>query len=380
MHRLHSRCTYIYIIDRHVRRYRNLPASVLLFLLAAASASAQVLSAGTTLLRDDIPATIQQSHVRLAWPFAERFVSRTGYDYVFADQEEFNGLPRLRPALHRMTQSLEASIPEWNLHVLGEGSLSRVHTEHYFGDFRAAAAYRRTMMLQRRRLPLAMSLRVEGGRERDLSVSTAIMENIAPSYAEAEADVSLADRLQFVGHVNRKWYRDGNRIDNVYAYALLHAVHSPRVSLGYAYAWSDSEFSTWSMTGSSFDPRRREFSYEYFYSPYFSPLQERGHLFIGILQWMITPSLLVHGKASIPFWSRGQLKYMPATGRTPLPIDYGVRYELDDILPTQYDAGLYVGISRAISVDLSIAYFSKPYYEYFAGGLTLLYQLFPYKR
>jgi len=352
-------------------------ACVLLFLLAAASAPAQVISTGTTLLRDDIPATIQQSHLRLAWPFAERFVSRTGYVYIFADQEAFNGLPRLRPALHRLSQSLEASIPEWNLHVLGEGSLSRVHTERWFGDFRAAAAYRQKLMLRRRGLPLTVSLRAEGGRARDLSVSTAIAEHVSPEYAESQADFSLADRLQLVGHVNRRWYRDGNRVDNVYAYALLHAVHSPRVSIGYAYAWSDSEFSTWSMTGSSFEPRGRTFSYEYFYYPYFSPLQERGHLFIGILQWMITPSVLVHGKASIPFWSRGQLKYMPETGRTPVPIDYGVQYELDDILPTQYDAGLYVSLSSAISVDLSISYFSKPYYEYVSGGLSLVYALFP---
>ena len=355
-------------------------AAALLFLFTAASASAQVLSAGTTLLRDDIPATIQKSHLRLAWPFAQRFVSRTGYDYIFADQEEFNGLPRLRPALHRVTQSLEASIPEWNLHVLGGASLSRVHTGTYFGDFRAAAAYRQKLLLRRRGLPLTVSLRAEGGRARDLSVSTAIAEHVSPEYAETEADFSLADRLQFVGHVNRKWYTDGNRVDNVYAYALLHAVHSPRVSIGYAYAWSDSEFSTWSMTGSTFTPRGRTYSYEYFYYPYFSPLQERGHLFIGILQWMITPSLLVHGKTSIPFWSRGQLKYMPEEGRTPVPIDYGVRYELDDILPTQYDAGVYVQFSRALSADLSVSYFSKPYYEYVSGGLTLIYALFPSAR
>jgi hypothetical protein len=348
----------------------------LVLILAPVSAVAQVISLGSEVLRDDIPATIQRSRAAVTWQVDDHWISHTGYRYVFADQDPFNGLPRLRPSLHALDQTVELRLPSLGLGAHAKGSFSRVDGGAYFGDYELGLRYAHSFAVADGYPPLRLALRLAGGRERNLSVSTAIVENVGMRHALAEADVTVFETLQLVGNAAREWYIDGNRKDVAYFYALIHALDEPKIAFGYAYSWADSERSTWSMTGSSFDPRQREFSYSYFYYPYFTPLAERGHMFIGLVQWPVTDWLLVHGKASLPVWSRGMLKWMPETGRTPTPIDYGVAYDVEDILPTQIEGGLIVQVARPLTVDIGVASFSKPYYRYVSGRLTVLYYPF----
>lgn len=351
---------------------------LLLIMMASipAPGAAQVVTLSTELLRDDIPATIQRSRAGLSWQADDHWVSHTAYRYVFADQEPFNGLPRLRPALHAFDQTMEVRLPAVGLGAHAKGTLSRVEGGRYFGDYELGLRYTRSFPVADGLPPLRLALRAAGGRERNTSVSTAIVENVSMRHAVVEADVTVLDALQLVGNAAREWYIDGNRKDVAYLYALVHALDLPKIAFGYAYSWADSERSSWSMTGSSFDPRQRHFSYDYFYYPYFTPLAERGHMFIGLVQWPVTDWLLVHGKASIPFSSRGLIKWMPGTGSTPVPIDYGVTYSMEDILPTQIEGGLILQVARPLTLDLGVASFSKPYYRYVSGRLTVLYYPF----
>ncbi|MDX9759016.1 MAG: hypothetical protein RBU27_07645 [Bacteroidota bacterium] len=346
------------------------------FVAMHAGASAQVVTLSTELLRDDIPATIQRSRAAVTWQPAAQWVSETGYRYVFADQDPFNGLPRLRPALHALDQTIELRLPSLGLRARAMGTLSRIGGGAYYGDYELGLRYTAACTVVEGGLPLRLALRAAGGRERNLSVSTALMENVGMHTGVVEADVTVNDVLQLVGNAGREWYLDGNRKDVAYFYALLHAMDDPKVAVGYAYSWADSDRSSWSMTGSTFNPRQREYSYSYFYFPYFTPLNERGHLLIALVQWPLAPWLLVHGKVSLPVWSRGSLKWMPESGNTAIPNDYHVTYDIDDILPTQIDGGCIVQWSPALAVDLGVSSFSKPYYQYIAGRLTLLYAPF----
>lgn len=348
---------------------------ILCFCLPA-TLTAQTISMGTKLLRDDIPATLQESHLGVSYAVGKHLGMRSTYTYIFADQEEFQGLPRLRPAVHQFEQVVATGIPALRLGLHASGTLTRTHTGAVMGDFSLGARYTEAWPLRRRGAPLRLSVRAEGGRARYTDVSTAIWENVHAWNATTEMDFNFMDYVQLVGNAQREWFGDGNRRDAAYAYALLHLVKAPKLSVGYAWSWADSRESTWRMTGSTFDPASRQFNYQYFYYPYFTPLRERGHQILAMVQWALTYRTLLHAKVSIPFSSRGEIQYMPESGPTPVPIDYDVRYEMEDLVPTQYEGGLMIRAWEPLTIDIGVQYFSKPYYEYLAGHLTLLFAPF----
>lgn len=200
-------------------------------------------------------------------------------------------------------------------------------------------------------------------------------ENISFREAAGQIDISVMEEFDVVGRITRDWYSDGNRKDAGYAYLLAHILSEPKLMLGYAWSWANTERSNWQATGAEFDPGTGQFNFEYFYYPYFTPLQERGHQIVAIAQWWLFNSVLLHGKATIPVASRGRLKYMPESGRSPVPIDYDVTYEIDDILPEQYELGIITEALHPVVISVSGEYFSKPYYTYTAGRLALQYRL-----
>ncbi len=334
---------------------------------------AQVVSLESGLLRDDIPALIQQSKLSLLYPLSGEIISQTSYRYLFADQDPFNGIPRLRVPLHTLEQAFHARVLTTGLSVDAKGSLTMLPTDKFVGDFGLGAAYALPVPVSPGDPPIIFTARVEGGRSRDLSVSTAMHENISHREAAGQLDVSLMEVLELSGRAMRFWYNDGNRKDAAYGYLLANVLANPKIVLGYAWSWTDTKWSNWRATGTEFDPATRDYTFEYFYYPYFTPLKERGHYALAIVQWFIHESVLLHAKATVPVHSRGQLKYMPVTGRTPFPIDYGVTYEVEDILPTQYEGGILASLTEQVTLGISVEYFSKPYYTYTAGRLALQY-------
>jgi len=347
-------------------------AVVAMFLISS-TADAQILSIGTRVLRDDIPATIQQTSVGLTHSLSNTFITHTEYSFVFADQNEFHGLPRLRPSIHRIEQGIEARVASTGLGFAVKGALSRIHTGKVLGDFGLTAQYGFSWYAIANEAPVRFSFRAEAGRSRDVSVSTAMHENVLFQHAQAQLECDIAEEIQLVGNATREWYHDGNRRDVAYIYSLVHPLSKPRISIGYAYSWADSERSTWRMTASTFDPIQREYSYSYFYYPYFTPLKERGHQVLGIVQWWIIPDILLTAKATVPVWSRGRMKYMPDSGPWPAPLDFDLTYEVEDILPQQYEAGLLIRLATHMLAGIGVEYFKKPYYEYLQGRLVLQY-------
>jgi hypothetical protein len=343
-------------------------------LLAALPLHSQILSLESGLLRDDIPANIQQHRLALNYSLSGALISQSSYRYLFADQEPFSGLTGLRVPLHTLEQTFRARLLSTGLQVQASGSMTLLPTDALVGDFRLGASYDIPVYINPGDPPITLTLRADAGRSRDLSVTTAMLENISYRDAAGQLDISLMEVLDISARAQRSWYSDGNRKEAAYAYLLANVFPDPKITVGYAWSWTDTERSNWSATGTSFDPSMREYHFEYFYYPYFTPLKERGHLAIAILQWYLFDKVLLHGKATIPVYSRGRLKYMPAVGRSPVPIDFDLTYEIEDILPTQYEAGLITEIFDPVLVSVLAEYFSKPYYSYTAGRIGLQYR------
>jgi hypothetical protein len=343
-------------------------------MLAALPLHGQILSLESGLLNDDIPATTQQHRLALHYPLSGEVVSQSSYRYLFADQDPFSGLSGLRVPLHTFEQTVRARLLVTGLHVNASGSLTLLPTDALVGDFRLGAAYAIPVQVNPGDPPILFTVRADGGRSRDLSVTTAMYENVSYRDAAGQLDISLMEVLDISARAQRSWYSDGNRKEAAYAYLLANVFAYPKITVGYAWSWTDTERSNWTATGTSFNPSTREYRFEYFYYPYFTPLKERGHLAIAILQWYLFDQVLLHAKATVPVYSRGRLKYMPEVGRSPVPIDFDVTYEIEDILPTQYEAGLITEVFDPVVVSASFEYFSKPYYSYTAGRLGLQYR------
>ncbi|MCZ7556205.1 MAG: hypothetical protein M5R41_07380 [Bacteroidia bacterium] len=343
-------------------------------MFAAHPLHGQILSLESGLLRDDIPADIQQHRLALNYPLSGELISQSSYRYLFADQNPFSGLERLRVALHTVEQAFRARWLATGLQLHISGALTLLPTDAIVGDFRLGAAYDIPVSVSAGDPPILFTLKADAGRSRDQSVTTALVENISVRDAAGQLDISLMEVLDISARAQRSWYSDGNRKESAYAYLLANVFADPKITLGYAWSWTDTERSNWSATGTSFNPSTREYRFEYFYYPYFTPLMERGHLAIAILQWYLFDEVLLHGKATVPVYSRGRLKYMPEAGRSPVPIDFDVTYEIEDILPTQYEVGLITEVFDPVVVSVFAEYFSKPYYSYTAGRLGLQYR------
>jgi hypothetical protein len=216
---------------------------------------------------------------------------------------------------------------------------------------------------------IKMSLSGELYRERETSIATAIEDKISSDNLVGSLDFKIKNIFTISGKIIKQFYSDSNEKMHAYGVLLFHPFTDPWIAVGYAYAYSNSQFDNWSLSNSTrvgFDPVRRLgiYEYSYFYIPYFTPIKERGHLGLFVVQWGILSNLSVYAKATIPIWSIGLQKYFPTTGNTPAPIDYNAYYELEDILPTQYEASIISDILDPVIIRLNYEYFKKPYYSY----------------
>ncbi|HOJ04712.1 MAG TPA: hypothetical protein PK916_12005 [Bacteroidota bacterium] len=356
--------------------FRLMLMALLCAMLPTSSALTQVLTVGSALQRDDIPGTLLRPEAKLAWPLADHLVSRTALRSVLGEQSDFQGLPRIVTSLHTLDQEVEFRSPADAIAIMLGGSLSATRRV-LVGDARFALRYHGQWLSDFTGSGIDTRIEAEAGRARDVSVVTAVDRNVSSDYVRMEMGMSYAARLHAVLHATRHWMNDGNRKDAAYAYVLLDVLREPLLSLGYAWSWADSEWSTWRATGTRYDPRRRLYSWDFSYHPYFTPLKERGHTALLLLQWPLAEAVTLRGKASIPLWSAGRLKWLPASGALPWPYDFDATYEIRDILATQYEAGVFVQLDERFALDLGAEYFRKPYYRYGAGHLTVLVNLAP---
>ena len=348
-------------------------------LLITGSSPAQTLSLSTQFRSDDIPANIQRLSSSLLIPFAGSYSARIGYRYYRVHEEAFNGIPELRKYLHTVTAGAEARFPEQGIELAGEAMANSSPDAPPTADYLMSAQYTHHFAVDPTEgTSITASIRGEAARYRETSVATAVGERI--SYRELALQVELDwwNSATLAGKVIQQRYSDENMKHISYGYLLFHLGDDPKISLGYAYAWSNSLFDNWRLTDTkriAFDPITRvaTYQYYYFYYPYFTPRKEHGHMFIGIVQWQAVDHLLFYAKATVPFSSGGLLKYFPSTGTTPAPIDYGAYYNAEDLQPKQYEASIISDVLEPLTMRLDFEYFEKPYYLYRGIGMNLQY-------
>jgi hypothetical protein len=328
-------------------------------------------------LTDEIPARTNQQSLSLILPVSETWKIRSSYQYHFTDQEEFAGLPRIRTALHSFQSIFELNLSQWRLSLAAGGKIN-IYTDNKsaMGDYYFGIRYTLPLIYSFEIPTVVMTLYGEASRNRETSVATAIKEQISSEDFSGSIEVDIQKMFTIIGKFTKQYYSDKNEKINAYGVVLYHPFTNPWVAVGYAYAYANSLFDHWTFTNSTrvtFDPRTGQATYEYsyFYKPYFTPMKERGHLALGIIQWSIIQHLAIYGKATVPFSSKGLQKYSPSTGYMPAPFDYDVYYELDGILPTQYEASIISDILDPVIFRLNAEYFKKPYYSYYAFGINI---------
>lgn len=341
---------------------------------------AQTLSLTSSYTRDEIPDRIYKTDVSYRTDLGEMFAVSGGYHYFFADEEAFQGLPHLRKALHTLDGLVTSYFAGRSLECSLGGALHAAPGSPSDGDYYASLRYRQAVGGTPEQPPLRIELAGEAARRRELSVATALDEGISYRECSLTSELNIWNELTLGGKYSRQFYSDDNQKTVAYAYALLTPVSDPLISVGYAFAYSNSLFDNWRLTATrriAFDPitRKAIYDYSYFYYPYFTPMKEQGHLLIGIIRSNLSAHLFFYGKASVAIHSHGLNKYFPATGDRPAPVDYGLYYDVDGVQPSQYEASLASDFFDPVSVRLNAEYFSKTYYSYFTIGAAVEYHL-----
>ncbi len=345
--------------------------------LISSLSQTQTLTLGNQFLSDNIPARIQRLSPTLFFQFSENYTTQLGYCYYFAHQDSFNGLPQYRKTLHSIWMDFGAYFFQRRLELCSQGTVNASPENPPTWDYLLTLQYSQTIAETFSEKPIKAKLRGEMGQHRELTVSSALHENISYNSFALQMELEWLKSITITGRYLRQFYSDENQKTVAYAYALVNIpIANPLISFGYAYAYSNSLFDNWRLTDTrriAFNPITREatYQYSYFYYPYFTPIKEHGHIAIGIFQWQVVNHLLLFAKATIPFSSWGQLKYFPSTGNKPEPIDYGIYYIADGLQPTQYEVSIINTVLNPLTVRLDFEYFEKPYYIYRKIGIQL---------
>lgn len=347
---------------------------VVIFILGV---KAQSIDAESKWITDDIPATSSRYYLKLNASINENFKITGTYNYLFTDQNEFAGLPRIRKSIHSLGNYLIFNLRQLNLELTGGGKINVYPNEAIMGDYYFKLQLSQTLSQSFDGSSSKMTLAGELYRERETSIATAIQDKISSNNLVGSLDFNINDMFTISGKIIKQYYSDSNEKINAYGVLLFHPLVDPWLAVGYAYAYANSKYDNWKLSNSTrvgFDPRTRLaiYEYSYFYNPYFTPIEERGHLGLLIVRWGVLANLSVYAKATIPIWSIGLQKYFPSTGNTPAPIDYNAYYELEDILPAQFEASIISDILDPVTIRLNYEYFKKPYYSYYAFGLNML--------
>jgi hypothetical protein len=327
-------------------------------------------------LRDDVPARHVAHDLEFSTIVQPFIMIRAGYRFLDVEQDTTQGLQRIRRTLHTLQAGMIAGLFNNRLE-LTVGSRAHFSPDQSSAfDYQSGLRYRHSVADPFGTPMLQFSLAVEAASRPELSVATAIAEGIRFDELAVEAGGEYSNVLSLAGRFARQQYSDGNTKTIAFAYGLIHPFVDPWFAVGYAYVYSTSAFDNWKLTDTrrtSFNPMTREATYEYsyFYYPYFTPMEERGHLLIGVVRWSPVSQLYLYGKASVPVSSTGQQKYFPSSGNTPAPPDYNAYYEAAGIVPSQYEATVATDILGPVIFQVGAEYFTKPYYTYSAVWIRL---------
>jgi hypothetical protein len=320
--------------------------------------------------RDDIPATHLRSSLETSLQPRPSLFLTLGVRELRIDQDPFHGLPGLRETLRTVSGEAAALVGGRAALTVG-GALNQAASGGVDGEYRVQGQF--AVPLGPAAAPAAVATAVlEAARARELSVATALAQRITYERRAGGLDLRLGERTSGSARVLHDTYSDDNRKLSAYAYGLLRILDGPALSVGYAYAYADSERDHWRATGSTFDAATQSYHYEYFYDPYFTPIEERGHLALVTLEWAPGRLLEVRGSANVPLASRGWLPTVPAQGATPAPVPGGY-FETDGLLPVQAEASASVRLHPRLSAGARYEHFSKRYYAYHTAGMHLRY-------
>jgi hypothetical protein len=329
-------------------------------------------------MKDEIPDRISQTDLSYAVSYGPSVALQTGYHYYFADEDRFNGVPHLRETLHRFGALAHVSLAGSRFHLSAGGAGVFAPARRPDGTYEVSLTYNQPIGRATDGPPYAINISSDFRRERELSVATAVDQQISYRQFSVGIDIDCRKVLSIAGMLVRQYYSDDNQKTISYLYTLFHVVADPAVSLGYAYSYSTSLFDNWRLTDTrrvSFDPLTRNATYEYsyFYYPYFTPIREYGHMLIALFQGQIIDHLVIYGKATVPFFSKGLSKYFPSSGPMPAPFDYDAYFDVRGVQPSQYEVRISTDLADPVTVQIRFEYFNKPYYTYHSLGVDCVY-------
>jgi hypothetical protein len=329
----------------------------------------QAVSLGVDAVRDDIPAThLRWTLEAVGQPLPWLYLTLGGR-MLQVDQEPLQGLLGFEESLQ--TGYAEAAALVGNGALVFRGGLNRTESGETDNEYLARGQYA-FLSGSDPRAVTTTTFTVETARARELSVAMAIAEGITYDRIGGGLDVRMGEGVSLTARLNHARYSDDNRKTDAYAYGLIPIVKRPRLSIGYAYAFADTEVDHWRATGSTLvDPVGGVYEYHYFYDPYFTPVDERGHLGLAVFEWYSEGGSSLTASANIPLYSQGQLQAVPqwgATAEPPPPYGY---YTATGILPLQAGARASLRLLPWLTGKARYEYFRKPYYSYQAGGVSL---------
>jgi hypothetical protein len=333
----------------------------------AAGLTAQSVRLSMDGLRDQIPATHLTWTLEAASQPTQSLYLTAGGRHLRIDQAAFQGMPRFEETLQSawaeaatLLGQRAAVTVRLGLNRDGEGATDGVYLVR--GQF--------AVPLGGPSHPVVTTFTVEAARAREATVAAALAEGIVYDRLAGGLDLRLGARVSGAARVTRDSYSDDNRKLQGYAYGLVQLVSAPSVSVGYAWSFADSEVDNWRVTGSTMDPATQIHEYRYFYYPYFTPIEERGHAALAVFTWSAPGGATLAASANVPVASRGQLQSVPQWGMEPQPLSYGY-YSATSVLPLQAGAGAWLPLLAGLSVGARYDWFSKSYYSYHAGGVSL---------
>jgi hypothetical protein len=349
-----------------MRPWRGCGTIALLCILMPASLTAQTVRLAADALRDDIPARhLRWSVETTLHPVSPLYIT-FGAWRLQVDQDPVQGLPAIAEVLHGARAEAAVLIGS-RAALTGRLGAHRDGAGNTDGEYLLRGQYAVAFGMASH--ALTATLLGEYGRARETAVATAIVEGIAYDRLTGGLDLRWRQRVSGAARISRDHLSDGNRRVQGYAYGLLRVLDEPGISVGYAYSAADSDVDHWRATGSTHDAATQSFRYRYFYYPYFTPMRERGHAALAVLNWTAGAATIA-ASTNVPLASRGSLQASPEQGPTVQPISHGY-YEAAGILPVQASLNASVPLAERLRVGGRYEYFSKTYYSYHSGGLSL---------
>jgi hypothetical protein len=328
---------------------------------------AQQVSIGVESFRDDIPST------RTTWNFqaiaqpSQPLYLTLGARQLTVNQDPFHGLPRYEEQLQ--TGWVEAAMMlGYRAAITGRLGVNRTDDGETDSEYHVRGQFA---------VPFgsgpgagATTFSLEAGRARELAVAPAIAEGITYDRIGGGLDFRRGKRITGSARLTMDNYSDDNTKLQGYAYGLLQVANSPTISVGYAFAFADSDVDNWQATQSTYDAATLTWEYRYFYYPYFTPLQEQGHAALATITWSLPRSGSLAATANVPFYSTGLQRVSAQWGTTEQPPDYGY-YTASGVMPLQLNASASLPLVSRLTARARYDYFRKSYYSFQGGSASI---------